>query len=73
MPWHAAYHEMEHGLLNYLYLNLYVDKTPATLFFRISNNDSGRKHYVTLLDDLSLGIKQVKINGSAWNDFNGED
>ncbi len=31
--WKASYHEMENALLNYFYLNLYVNHKPATLSF----------------------------------------
>ena len=68
--WKASYHEMENALLNYLYLNLYVNHKPATLYFHIKNLTSQSKHYVSIVEDPFVQIIGVKINGKSWNDFN---
>jgi mannose/cellobiose epimerase-like protein (N-acyl-D-glucosamine 2-epimerase family) len=68
--WKSSYHEMENALLNYLYLNLYVNHKTATLYFHIKNSLPGSKHYVSILEDSSVRITGVKINGNPWNDFN---
>ena len=64
--WHTSYHEMEHALLNYLYLNLYVNRTPATLHFLL---DGPRTHFVSLVDDPSVRIAGVTMDGRPWTDF----
>ncbi|OPX23115.1 MAG: hypothetical protein B1H02_05330 [Candidatus Latescibacteria bacterium 4484_107] len=69
-PWQTSYHEIEHGLLNYLYLNLYVNKQPAVLHFKL--NGPG-KHFVSLVDDPSVRIAGVRINGQPWADFDAQE
>jgi mannose/cellobiose epimerase-like protein (N-acyl-D-glucosamine 2-epimerase family) len=64
--WHTSYHEMEHALLNYLYLSLYVNGTPATLNYRL---DGPRTHYVSLVDDSAVRISGVTMDGKPWTDF----
>jgi len=67
--WKASYHEMETTLLNYLYLNLYVNKKPATLYFNITEAKNGEKHFVSLAEDPSVIISEVEINDKHWNKF----
>ena len=69
--WHASYHEIEHGLLNYLYLNLYVERKPARLFFR--SDGRGGKRFVSLVDDPAVTIAGVTIDGRPWADFNAAE
>jgi mannobiose 2-epimerase len=68
-PWKASYHEMETALLNYLYLNLYVNKKPATLHFNITDADEGDIHYVSLAEVPEVIIESVTINGKNWKSF----
>jgi len=68
-PWKASYHEIETALLNYLYLNLYVNHKPALLYFHISNAAEGSKHFVSLAEDSSVTISKVTINGKTWKSF----
>jgi mannobiose 2-epimerase len=68
-PWKASYHEMETALLNYLYLNLYINHKPAVLYFNISNAAEGSKHFVSLAEDPSVTISNVTINGKVWKSF----
>ncbi len=69
----SAYHSMEQCLFSYLYLSLYVNKTEATLYFNPSADSSGEKMYVSLLEDKSVVIKSVDIDGKDWKDFSAED
>jgi hypothetical protein len=69
MAWKASYHEMENAFLNYLYLNLYVNHKPVTLFFHIRNAGPGSTHFVSVAEDPSVQIKGVKINGREWKSF----
>jgi mannose/cellobiose epimerase-like protein (N-acyl-D-glucosamine 2-epimerase family) len=64
--WHTSYHEMEHALLNYLYLNLYVNGTRATLNYRL---DGPRTHYVSPVDDPAVRISGVTMDGKPWTGF----
>lgn len=73
LAWKASYHEMENSLLNYLYLNLYVNNKPATLFFHISERPSESKLYFSILEDSSVKIKAVKINGREWSSFDAAE
>ena len=69
-PWQTSYHEIEHGFLNYLYLNLYVNKRPVALHFKL--NGPG-KHFVSPVDDASVRISNVRINGKPWTNFDAEE
>jgi hypothetical protein len=71
--WKASYHEMENALLNYLYLNLYVNNKPATLYFHIKNSLAKTKHFVSIIEDSSVQIIAVKINGKPWKSFNASE
>ncbi len=71
--WKASYHEMENALLNYLYLNLYVNHKTAVLFFHIKNSGANTKHYVSIAEDPNVIITAVKINGTAWSSFNPDE
>lgn len=68
-PWKASYHEMETALLNYLYLNLYVNHKPATLYFHINKAEANSKHFVSLVEDPSVSLISVTINGTEWKSF----
>ena len=67
VAWKASYHEMENALLNYFYLNLYVNHKPATLYFHIKNSKPDTKHYVSLAEDPNVKITGVKINDKPGN------
>ncbi|MBI4657651.1 MAG: AGE family epimerase/isomerase [Verrucomicrobia bacterium] len=71
--WKASYHEMEFGLLNYLYLNLYVNRKPAELHFHLRNAGAGQKHYVSLLEDAAIRIAAVTVNGKPWSDYDARE
>ena len=68
--WHTSYHQIEHAWLNYLYLNLYVNKRPVVLHF---NLDGPKKHFVSPVDDPSVQIQEVRINGNSWAAFNSQE
>ena len=70
--WKSSYHEMETSLLNYLYLNLYVNKKKVTLYFNITESEKGDKHYVSLAEDPSVKISAVTINGENWDTFDSD-
>jgi mannose/cellobiose epimerase-like protein (N-acyl-D-glucosamine 2-epimerase family) len=64
--WRTSYHEMEHALLVYLYLNLYVHRTPAVLHFKL---DGPREDRVSYVDDPTVRIAAVKMDGKPWQKF----
>jgi len=68
----SAYHSMEQALFLYLYLSLYIKKEEAILYFNLTNDNENEKHYVNLLEDNSIAIKKVEINGTEWNNFSRE-
>jgi mannobiose 2-epimerase len=65
----SAYHTMENALMNYLYLELYVHKKTATLYFNLSAATEGAKHYVNILEDPAVAIQKVEIDGADWDRF----
>ena len=71
--WHTSYHEIEHGLLNYLYLNLYVNRRPVVLHFRLNGGEGSIKHFVSLVDDPAVEISGVKIDGETWTEFDAQE
>lgn len=71
--WHTSYHEIEHGLLNYLYLNLYVNRKPAVLHFRLNGGEGPTQHFVSLVDDPAVEVAGVKIDGEEWTDFDAQE
>ena len=66
----TSYHEIEHGFLNYLHLNLYVNQRPVALHFKL---DGPGKHFVSPVDDPSVRISKVRINGKEWTDFDARE
>ncbi|MBM3263075.1 MAG: AGE family epimerase/isomerase [candidate division Zixibacteria bacterium] len=68
-PWRTSYHEMEFALLCYLYLNLYVDRKPATLHFRLDATDTPTTHYVSLVDEASVRIAAAWLDGQPTDDY----
>lgn len=59
----TSYHSMEHSLLNYLYLDLWVNDAPVTLHYRIENPE-GRRLYPLLVEDLTPEIGKTFFNGT---------
>lgn len=68
----TSYHSMEHCLLNYLYLNLWVKKIPVQFHFAIQSQKSQFKHSVSLVEDRDIEIKKVVVNGKDWTNFDAE-
>jgi mannose/cellobiose epimerase-like protein (N-acyl-D-glucosamine 2-epimerase family) len=68
--WHTSFHEIEHGFLNYLNLNLYVNKKPVVLHFKL---DGPKKHFVSPVSDPKVQIAGVLINGKPWLNFDAHE
>ncbi len=69
----SAYHTMEHAPFNYLYLSFYVRKTDAEIYFRLSTDRAGEKHYVKPVEDRNVILKKVEIDGKEWKNFNAKE
>jgi mannose/cellobiose epimerase-like protein (N-acyl-D-glucosamine 2-epimerase family) len=67
---HTSYHEIEHAFFNYLYLNLYVNKKPVVLYFKL---DGPKKYFVSPVDEQKVQITGVLINGKLWTDFDSRN
>lgn len=65
-PWRTSYHEMEHALLNYLYLSLFVHRQPAVLHFCF---DGAGDFRVNPVDAPGVQIESVMRNGQPWHNF----
>ena len=68
----TSYHSMEYSLLTYLYLNFWVNKKPVELYFYISS-PGNKRLYPCPIEDTTVKLKQVIINGENWSDFNQEE
>jgi hypothetical protein len=64
---------MEQALFSYLYLSLYVNRGEAELYFRLSADADGAKHYVNLLEGPAVVIKAVEIDGKPHEGFNAAE
>ena len=62
----AAYHSMEHCLLNFLYLGCWVNPQPFTLHFQISAAKAGEKFFFLPVEKLDAVIGEVRINNEAY-------
>jgi mannobiose 2-epimerase len=71
-PWHTSYHDVEHGLVNYLLLSLYVNRDPVTLHFRYEPGAAARR-YVSLIDDPRVTVSSVSVDGKAWTEFDAAE
>lgn len=69
----SAYHSMENALLNYLYVQLYVRKEPAKLYFNLSAAADDERHYVKIIENPDVVIKEVAVNGNDWVNFNAKE
>ena len=69
----TSYHSMEHCFLNYFYLDLWVNKKPVELYFYITFAGENTKLYPVPIEDKTIKLKQVIINGENWLDFNQDE
>ena len=69
----GSYHSIEHALLNYLYLNLYVQKKKINLFFNITSGQPVDSCFVCPVEDPFIHITGVTVNGKPWESFDQEN
>lgn len=62
----ASYHNMEHGLLNFLYLGSWVFPQPITLYFKISSGREGDLLYPMPIEILNVRVKNIMIDGREY-------
>jgi uncharacterized protein YyaL (SSP411 family) len=58
----ASYHNIEHCLLNFLALNLWVNNDPVELHFSIRSSVDGDLLYPNILEDNDIRIKKAQVN-----------
>ena len=58
----ASYHNIEHCLLNFLALNLWVNNDPVEIHFRIRSSADGDLLYPNILEDNDIRIKKALVN-----------
>jgi len=58
----ASYHNIEHCLLNFLALNLWVNNDPVDLNFRIKSSVDGDLIYPNILEDNDVRIMKAVVN-----------
>ena len=57
----SSYHTAENGLLNYLYLNAWVNHEPIELYFDIADYQPDKEFYANPLEGNDLKIKGITI------------
>ena len=60
----TSYHALEHALLGYLYVDLWVNETPVTVHYRIEE-PRGNRLFPLPIEALSPTIERVRLNGTA--------
>jgi mannose/cellobiose epimerase-like protein (N-acyl-D-glucosamine 2-epimerase family) len=68
----TSYHSMEYCLLNYLYLDLWVNNKPVKLYFNITSSGENERLYPCPIEDKTMKLEKVVINEKDWSDFNKE-
>lgn len=68
----TSYHAIEHGLLNFLYLNLWVNKEPVNLHYQLTHTKEGSTFHPSILADTAVVIQSVMINGEQWKEYDAK-
>ena len=68
----TSYHAMEHGLLNYLYLNIWVNRASVSLHYYI-NGAECRRLFPLPVEEMDYEIKEVRIGGELWEEINYQE
>jgi len=68
----ASYHTMEHSLLNLLYLDLWLNKINVRLHFFIHSPGKNSRLYPVPVEDPSVRIIDVEVNGTSWQNFDSQ-
>ena len=65
----TSYHAMEHGLLNYLYLDIWVNRASISLHYYI-NGAECRRLYPLPVEEMNYEIEEVLVGGKPWEEIN---
>lgn len=68
----TSYHTMEYALLNYLYLNLWVQDRPIELHFRVTDPGAAGRLYPSPIEDPDVQITRVEVNDREWTQFDSD-
>jgi mannobiose 2-epimerase len=68
----TSYHALEHSLLNYIYLNLWIQNEEVVLYYNIRESAKSGKLYPLPIEEFTYQIKEVIINGENWNQIDRE-
>lgn len=63
----ASYHNLEHCLLNYLYLACWVNREPVTLYFKITSSKSGDALHPVPIEMLDAQFTDIRINDEPYS------
>ncbi|MDD4644576.1 MAG: AGE family epimerase/isomerase [Bacteroidales bacterium] len=61
----ASYHNAENGMLNYLYLNAWVNKEPIELYFYLSGDRGDKPFYASPIEGNDLMIKSIETDNKS--------
>ncbi len=67
----TSYHSVEHGLLNYIYLDLWHNNEGIELYYYLSNT-VGDEWYPLPVEDKIYEIEQLRINDRQWGNIDQE-
>lgn len=62
----TSYHALEHALLNYLYLNLWVTHQPVTLYFNSDSQSDSRPLCPLPVSDQHAIIQSISVGGHTY-------
>ena len=62
----TSYHALEHALLNYLYLNLWVSHQPVTLYFNSNSQSDSRPLCPLPISDQHAIIQSITVGGHVY-------
>lgn len=68
----TSYHSMEHSLLNYLYLDVWVNLGHVSLHYYIGDTEDLRL-YPLPIEELEYQIEEVLIDGEVWEQINYQE
>lgn len=64
-PYKTSYHSIEHCLLNYLYLNFWVNHEPVTLHFNIVQPEEGDLLFPIPVEDMNIVVNGAEYEGTS--------
>lgn len=67
-PYKTCYHSMEHSLLNYAYLNLWVNHQPVELHFSIRTNEKADTLYPSPVEGNDIKIMKAIVRNEGKNE-----